>query len=112
MHLILAGIDGVICYIHNIAIAGKPLSECVQRTMLVLTRLDKHNVRLRLDEFEWFVTEFEYLGYILNAEGRTPTPSLHPDILEAPAPTCTLSAIILRSDRILFEVYPRFQYGS
>jgi hypothetical protein len=76
MDQILVDIPGVVCYIDNILIRGVSMSECVSRAILVLSRLEKHNVRLRLDKCSWFVTQLEFLGFVISNGLRSPNPKL------------------------------------
>ena len=57
MDQMLANIPGIACYIDNILIPGKTLQECVQKTLRVLARLNKHNVRLRVDKCSFLFFE-------------------------------------------------------
>lgn len=66
MDRILIDIPGVVCYLDNILIKGTDMRDCINNTMLVLARLEKHNVRLRLDKCEWFVPEIVYLGFVIS----------------------------------------------
>ena len=83
---ILQGLSGVICYLDNILIQGSTLSECVQRTLLVLGRLDKHNVRINLNKCQWFVEEFEFLGFVIRHGVRAQAPSITAAVMEFPTP--------------------------
>ncbi|XP_072161911.1 uncharacterized protein [Bemisia tabaci] len=83
----LFGIPGTQCFIDNILIQGKNLAECVHPTLLVLGRLDKHNVRLSLPKCHWFVTQIEHLGFIISKEGRSPAPSLTSAVVNYRVPT-------------------------
>lgn len=90
MDRILLNIPGVVCYLDNILIKGVDLADCVNTTLLVLSRLEKHNVRLRLDKCDWFVPELQYLGFIISKEGRKPNPSLVSAIVDfAPPSKCS-----------------------
>ncbi|XP_034237439.1 uncharacterized protein K02A2.6-like [Thrips palmi] len=89
MDRILINLPGVTRYLDNILIKGVSLSDCVNNTMLVLARLEKHNVRLRLDKCDWFVPELQYLGFVISKEGRKPNPSLVSAIVDfAPPVNC------------------------
>ena len=76
MEEILIDIPGVKVYLDNILIHGDSIPTVIQRTFLVLARLDKHNVRLNLSKCDWFVDQFEFLGFTVNKHGRQPAPSL------------------------------------
>lgn len=86
MEEILANIPGVIIYLDNIFIHSSALYECVQRTLVVLGRMEKHNVRLNLSKCEWFVEKLEFLGFIVSKYGRQPTPTLISAIEKVPVP--------------------------
>lgn len=86
MDEILQHIPGVICYLDNILIQGISTPECVQRTHVVLSQLNKHRVRLREDKCEFFVKELEYLGFKLSEEGRAPSAALTSSIVDFPKP--------------------------
>ena len=60
---IVLGIPGVKVYLDNILIHASSMSVLIQRTFLVLAKLDKHNVRLKESKCEWFVDKFEFLGF-------------------------------------------------
>lgn len=89
MDRILVNIPGVICYLDNILIKGSSMSECVSRTMLVLARLNEHNVRLKLSKCDWFVEELEFLGFIISKGCRKPNPTLVSAIVDFPVPKDT-----------------------
>lgn len=63
------------------------MSECVARTMLVLARLNKHNVRLKLTKCDWLVEELEFLGFINSKGCRKPNPTLVSAIVDFPVPS-------------------------
>jgi len=73
--------------------------------MQMLSRLNTHNVRLRLDKCQWFVPKIEFLGFVVSSEGRTPAKNLHRDILNAPPPTDVRS---LRSFLGMINFYSMF----
>lgn len=87
MDSLLLNIPGVVCYLDNILIKGSCMSECISRTLTVLSRLNRHNVKLRLDKCEWFVEKLEYLGYIISKQGRSPAPELYSTIVQFDSPT-------------------------
>ncbi|KAK3910618.1 hypothetical protein KUF71_020432 [Frankliniella fusca] len=62
------------------------ISAVIQTTLLVLSRLEKHNVRLNLSKCEWFVDQIEFLGFILSKHGRQPNPGLTSAIHAASPP--------------------------
>ncbi|KAF2885332.1 hypothetical protein ILUMI_20864, partial [Ignelater luminosus] len=47
---ILIGMDGTSCHLDNILIAGKLRADCPKKTLLVLARLQKHNIRVHVDK--------------------------------------------------------------
>ncbi|KAF2905830.1 hypothetical protein ILUMI_00336, partial [Ignelater luminosus] len=72
MDRILIGLDGTSCYLDNILIAGESRADCLTKTLLVLERLQKHNIRVRVDKCDFFVPELKYLGHIIDKNGIRP----------------------------------------
>ncbi|KAF2890539.1 hypothetical protein ILUMI_15634 [Ignelater luminosus] len=87
MDRILIGLDGTSCYLDNILIAGKSRADCLAKTLLVLERLQKHNIRVRVDKCDFFVPELKYLGHIIDKNGICPDEELLKALKFAPRPT-------------------------
>jgi len=83
---ILADLEGTVCYIDNILIQGRTIAECLSRTLLVLGRLDKYNVRLNPNKCQFFTKELEFLGFVISKGSRGQAPSLTNAIVNAKIP--------------------------
>jgi len=64
MNCILAGLDGVKCYLDDIIVYGKTLSKCQELTVLVLKKLAEYNVKVKLAKCTWFASSVDYLGHV------------------------------------------------
>ena len=68
---VLQGIPNC-AYLDYILAQGKDLEECVKIVDLVLSRLNKFNVRINKSKCKWFEPSVEYLGHIISEKGRSP----------------------------------------
>jgi len=84
---VLQGIPKTCAYFDDILIQGHNVEECVSLVDQVLARLSKFNVRLNQSKCVWFKTSVEYLGHVVSAKGRSPSPSLSEAIVKAPVPS-------------------------
>ena len=105
MDMILQGVQGVICYIDDILIAGSTSEEHLQKLEEVLQRLKAHGVRLKKEKCAFMRNSVEYLGHVVNAEGRCTLPSKVEAIVQAPQPE---NAQQLRSFLGLLNYYSKF----
>ncbi|KAF2887059.1 hypothetical protein ILUMI_19115 [Ignelater luminosus] len=87
MDRILIGLDGTSCFLDNILIAGQSRADCLKKTLLVLERLQKHNIRVRVDKCDFFVPELKYLGHIIDKKIVCPDEKLLKAIKFAPGLT-------------------------
>ncbi|KAF2898104.1 hypothetical protein ILUMI_08070 [Ignelater luminosus] len=65
----------------------KSRADCLKKTLLVLERLQKHNITARVDKCDFFVPELKYLGHIIDKNGIRPDEELLKAITFAPRPT-------------------------
>lgn len=84
---ILQKLVHVKAYIDDIIIGGITWEECKQNLLLTLERLQKYNVKVRLEKCKFFETQVEYLGFIINQDGIRPKQDKMKAILNAPSPT-------------------------
>lgn len=84
---LLKGIPQVGCYIDDVIIGGSNANECWQKLEEVLTRLQDHNVTLRMEKCKLFCSEVRYLGHGISAEGIKPLGPKVRAIKDAPEPT-------------------------
>ena len=105
MDIILAGIEGVICYIDDIMVTGKTEEEHLERLNQVLQRLQEHGIRVKLSKCTFMRTSVDYLGHRVDAEGLHATDDKMQAIVDAPVPK---NISELRSFLGLLNYYGRF----
>ncbi len=86
MHSVLGDLPFVECYVDDIAVLSDTEEQHRQHLDVVLARLAKHNIKLRLDKCEFGVSEAEYLGFIVSADGIRVTPKYQNRIANMPVP--------------------------
>ena len=86
MDMILQGIDGVICYIDDILVAGSTDEQHLERLEEVLKRLKEYGLRVKRNKCDFFQRQVEYLGHQVDADGLHTLPSKVDAIVQAPAP--------------------------
>ncbi|XP_039292569.1 uncharacterized protein K02A2.6-like [Nilaparvata lugens] len=87
MEKILAGIPGVVCFLDDILVSGKNLTEHYDRLTEVCKRLDANGLAVSKNKCEFFKKTVEYLGFIISKEGLRTAPSKIAAITNAPTPT-------------------------
>ena len=105
MDTILQGIPGVICYIDDILISTKDEAGHLDILERVLSRLQKHGMRLKMDKCQFLMSSVEYLGHKISANGIEATPAKVDAIINAPAPR---NGTELRSFLGLVNYYGKF----
>ena len=84
MDTILQGISGVTCYIDDILVSSTNEESHLHTLEEVLTRLEKHGFRPKLEKCEFLLTCIEYLGHVISKDGIQPVPSKVEAIVNAP----------------------------
>ena len=74
-------------YINDILVGGNTLQDHLNNLTAVLTRLQEAGLRLKREKCSFCVSEVEYLGHIISAEGLKPSPNSIKAIVDAPQPT-------------------------
>ncbi|XP_030755820.1 uncharacterized protein K02A2.6-like [Sitophilus oryzae] len=69
MEQLLAGLDGVVCFLDDILITGKNRVSHLEKIELVLDRLQKSGLTVALDKCELFTKSVHYLGYTIDKYG-------------------------------------------
>lgn len=105
MYQILAGLDGVQCYLDDIILTAPSKTEHLKLLEEVLGRLEKHGVRLKRAKCTFLQNEVGYLGHVVNARGIQPTKEKIEALQDAPRPT---NASELSSYLGLLRYYARF----
>ncbi|XP_031347132.1 uncharacterized protein K02A2.6-like isoform X2 [Photinus pyralis] len=86
MDQILQGIKNVGCYLDDVIIVGQSLEDCFRNVEIVLSRLDKFNVKVNFQKCKFFVQTVEFLGHELSEIGIKPMKSKMEAIERAPEP--------------------------
>ena len=77
----------VVVYMDDISILSKTIDEHIQHLKLVFQRLVEWDIRLRVDKCIFATNETQYLGFLINKFGISPTPKYKQKILNVPIPT-------------------------
>ncbi|UYV79824.1 K02A2.6-like [Cordylochernes scorpioides] len=72
MDRVLAGIEGVICYIDDVLIATVSVEKHLAVLKTVFLRLEKYNIKLKKDKCKFVQREIEYLGHLIKEDGIRP----------------------------------------
>ncbi|GAA6080037.1 uncharacterized protein K02A2.6-like [Tachysurus ichikawai] len=86
MDQILLGLDHVTCFLDDILITASSEEMHLKRLDEVLTRLEKHGVRVKLSKCQCFQSSVEHLGHRIDQEGLHPTNEKVAAINKAPEP--------------------------
>ncbi|XP_052564009.1 uncharacterized protein K02A2.6-like [Culex pipiens pallens] len=73
MDQILVGCEGAFWYLDDVIIEGSRREELEERVAKVLRRFKERNVELNWDKCEFGLTEIEFLGHRITADGIVPT---------------------------------------
>lgn len=87
MDKMIAGLDGVICYMDDIFICGKTKIEHDKRLIRLMNRIAQHGFHIKLAKSRFALTEIKYLGCIINKDGIKPDPQRIEAIQNMPAPS-------------------------
>ena len=87
MDTVLQGIAGVTCYIDDILVSSTDEESHLRALEEVLSRLEKHGFKLKLEKCEFLLKSIEYLGHVVSKDGIQPVPTKVEAIVNAPTPT-------------------------
>ena len=87
MSEILSGLNGVICMIDDICVFAPTIEEHNKRLDAVLKRLSDNNITLNSEKCKFGVTQFRFLGYIVDESGIHADPEKINAIKNFPTPT-------------------------
>ena len=105
MDTILRGIPQVICYLDDILVTGRNVSEHNDHLAEVLKWLQEHGVRLKKEKCEFGVESVVYLGHRIDAKGVHTTDEKVKTIIDTPPPT---NLTKLRSFLGMISYYAKF----
>ena len=106
METLLKDLPMTCVYIYDILVRGNTPQDHLNNLTAVLTRLQEVGLRLKREKYSFCVSEVEYLGHIISAEGLKPSPNKIKAIVDAPQPT-KLSE--LKSFLRLINYYAKFR---
>ncbi|EYC28568.1 hypothetical protein Y032_0007g3292 [Ancylostoma ceylanicum] len=83
---LIAGLDGTAAYLDDIIVTGRTIDEHNTRLNAVFQRIHDYGFRVRLEKCAFLQTEINYLGFVINAEGRRSDPKKIEAIHKMPHP--------------------------
>nr|CDJ92466.1 RNA-directed DNA polymerase (reverse transcriptase) domain containing protein [Haemonchus contortus] len=83
---LIAGLDGTAAYLDDILVTGRTIDEHNTRLEAMLLRIQDYGFRVRLEKCKFLQTEINYLGFVINEQGRRPDPDKIEAIQKMPAP--------------------------
>ncbi|UYV64919.1 K02A2.6-like [Cordylochernes scorpioides] len=105
MDRVLAGIEGVICYIDDVLIATVSVEKHLFVLKTVFLRLEKYNIELTKDKCKFVQREIEYFGHLIKEDGIRPLDHKVQALQKAKSPT---NISELRSFLGLVNYYGKF----
>ena len=87
MDAMLAGLEFATAYLDDIIIVSKSADEHILHLKEVLNRLENYGFRVKAEKCSFFGQSINYLGLIIDKNGRRPDPSKTKAITEMPRPT-------------------------
>lgn len=84
---ILQGIPGTLVYQDDILITGKSQASHEESLHQVLSRLQEHNLRLKINKCKFFAPSITYLGHKIDSSGISTVEEKVQGILETPKPS-------------------------
>lgn len=87
MEALLAGIDGVSCWLDDVCCTAPTRELHMSRLMEVLRRLQDAGLRLQRDKCFFFQPNVTYLGYVIDKNGLRTCPNKVSAVINAPTPT-------------------------
>ena len=87
MEKLLRGKIGTVCFQDDVLISGKSPDELIDRLKEVLAMLQESGLRLNKEKCQWMLTEINYLGVRICAEGILPNEEKIRGILKITKPT-------------------------
>lgn len=86
MDSLLAGIEGVTCYLDDILITGKTAVDHLKNLEKVLKRLSDKGVRVKKEKCEFLVSSLTFLGHQISEQGIAASGENVQAIQNAPRP--------------------------
>jgi hypothetical protein len=87
MDQMLAGLEGVVCYLDDIIVTGKNKSDHLNNLNKVFARIKEYGFHINKNKCTFLQDNVEYLGFIVDKNGVHSSPSKTKAILDMPKPT-------------------------
>ncbi|KFD65086.1 hypothetical protein M514_22803 [Trichuris suis] len=87
MDTLIAGLHGVVAYLDDVIVVGKTEEDHKRNLDALLQRIAEWGFHIRLSKCQFAMPEVNYLGYIINKNGRRPDPNRTAAITRMPVPT-------------------------
>lgn len=87
MDTMLAGLCGIVSYLDDIIVVGKTINEHHQQLNELFKRISEWGFHIKGEKCSFFQPSINYLGFIVDSNGRRPDPSKTAAIINMPAPT-------------------------
>ena len=84
---LLAGIEGVNCFMDDVLICASSKADLYEKVKTVLGRLSSANIALNLGKCKIDVPKIEFLGHVISADGIAPSVEKLEAINKAPVPS-------------------------
>ena len=83
---LVAGIPYVAAYLDDVIVTGRTEEEHLSNLKQVLSALNEHGMKLRLEKCEFFRKQVTYLGHVISAEGLKPSEKRVDAVVNFPKP--------------------------
>ncbi|XP_018317261.1 uncharacterized protein K02A2.6-like [Mycetomoellerius zeteki] len=84
---IIAGLDKVFAYIDHLVVGGSTIEEHDRNLNELFKRVHDYGLHVHIEKCNFFATEINYLGYIIDGQGLHPDPKKISAIVNLPAPS-------------------------
>ncbi|XP_011859117.1 PREDICTED: uncharacterized protein K02A2.6-like [Vollenhovia emeryi] len=102
---ILKDIPGVVVFLDDIRVAGTDRQDHLNKLRLVFGRLQKFNIRVNMEKSEFFMSQIQYCGYVIDKDGLHKSPEKMEAIHNMKRPT---NVTEVRSFLGMINYYGRF----
>ena len=96
-------------YLDDILVFSKAFDEHLDSTERVFARLARVDLKIRAKKCDWARTELNYLGHVLNSQGKKPDPSKVEGISLLDAPRNLKDVESFLGSRLLSQIHPEFR---
>ena len=105
MDTMLAGLPGVVSYLDDLIVVGRTFLEHQTNLNKLFKTIEEWGFHLNLEKSRFFQSSINYLGFIIDSQGRRPDPEKTAVIVKMPPPT---DVTTLRSFIGMINYYGQF----